>query len=107
MDFKSDEYKFECLTAERVGDVYRYTIQANSYEEAQEKLFRFFFEDKSGLIPDVEQQHGTITYPYYSVCQGTGVFGDRFARLVSSQGTEKDYQWKQKYAFEHGIKLRE
>lgn len=107
-DLKEKTFKFSTLEAAKVGDLYEYTVKADTREEAFEKLVRWFYE-KDGNINsnDIKLEHKNVTYPYHSVFRVEGMplwFGKR----ISGQVRDNNYDYQKKlesYAIKHNINL--
>lgn len=107
------EYKFELSQADCVGDLYKYTVQADSKAEAFEKLVRYFLEYMGN---EVKQEHRTVVYPYKSEHYSIGLpdwfvtylnGGARDVRGRPLPELNKRHQEALKaYCIEHGIKFR-
>lgn len=100
------EFEFFMYETQNIGDWYRYTVEANSKEEAFEKLVKYFFAEGEDMIQPVKQESGNVTIPngrfYY---EGMPYW---FAKRVSGVIKEfnNNYQMKlEEYANAHGIKL--
>lgn len=110
------KFVFETMEAECVGDLYRYTVEANTKDEAFEKLVKYFFS--KDMIQPVESEHLTVSYPSLRKFEYTGmpywfakrITGWRFDWVYGWFGGKRKESYQERleeYAREHNIKLEE
>ena len=99
------EFKFDTLEAFKIGDMYTYTVKAETREEAFIKLVKYFFGEEHNQ--DIKSLHQEVTWPYDSVFRTNMPFW--FAKRIGGYRKEgrRDYQKELEiFAAEHNIKLK-
>lgn len=90
---ESKEFVFEVSESVHVGDLYRYTVKANSEKEAFNKLVKYFFgKDKN---QEIKSEHSTFSYPNNSTFEYRNMprwFAKRISGYVKENG--ENYQKK-------------
>ena len=111
---KLKTYDFVSCEAFCVGDHYKYTVTANSKEEAFKKLVKYFVESVGR--EDIESSSSIVSYPsrHVSFCIGMPEWFFNYlkggATDYKGQGLpeqrEKDRKTLEHYCITHGIKLK-
>lgn len=105
---KPKEFVFESLESAHIGDLYRYTVKADSEKEAFNKLVKMFF-GKELNQPDVKSEHFTVSYPFHAKFEYKNM-PKWFAKRISGHIKDKQTNYQQlleKYCNENNIVLRE
>lgn len=100
---KKRTYTLQTTEACCVGDMYEYTIEATSYDEALGKLVEYFFGERK-FGENVKSHHSDISFP------GRGYTSTNlplwFFRRISGHWEKSDNDKMIEFARSHGIKLR-
>jgi hypothetical protein len=105
-EIKQTEFVFEVSESTHIGDLYKYTVKAESKEKAFKKLVQYFFGEN--MNQEVESEHRTFSYPN----QATFDYKNMpiwFAKRISGQVKDKQYNYQhelEKYAVKNNIKLK-
>jgi len=103
---KEKEFTFETSESAHIGDRYRYTVKAESQEEAFKKLVQYFFGEN--MNQEVKSKHDTFSYPNQARFDYKNM-PFWFAKRISGHVRDKscDYQKElEKYCIDNNIKLR-
>ena len=104
-EIKQTEFVFETHEAVKIGDLYRYTVTADSREEAFKKLVQYFFGEN--MNQEVKSEHFETSYPNDSIFSYKNMprwFAKRLGGHIKDKSC--DYQKElEKYAIDNNIRL--
>lgn len=99
------EFTFNVLKTVKIGDLYEYTVVAETKDEAFIKLVEYFFGENCNQ--DVKQKSFQVTYPNQSTFRTNMPYW--FAKKISGyvKDDKNDYQKElKKFAIENNINLK-
>lgn len=96
---KKTEFEFSTQEIVAIGDYYKYTVKAESKEEAFKKLVEYFYGDKSS--EDIVTKSGTISSPSRNLFEYKGM-PMWFAKIIS--GVTQDSSGKHRQTLERYCK---